>query len=450
MRGGARRALRSRLAPLLLFVALGGGAARLPAQTVPRTDPRYGRHLEAVYTERVAALHRAELAADGPARERLGAEYAAAAERGPALDWPPRARVDRLRRVAEGGAAGVGSGLQRLAEALDLQVTPGAFTAADEGPLLTVRVVPLGDAVTQGTVTLRLSWHDGEGHTTVARSATVTAAAFAAPGFELFLRAPGGPPALHWLCLELEAAGERARGAEVPVEGVADLDVRWAALGEPQAADAELRAELELLLALGLRAPHGTAVETWLAALEGAPLDVPRPWPAGGPRLGSALGTASGAGPCLVLLPPDGVACDGIFAGPCGERWRLAAEELDAQVVALDPAVGAALPAHWDAIASAAGDRPLLICPRGRSFLSAAPLVLRPAAAPVHWLLHQTGPQPPLGGAFHGAVLAAANLGPGARARALQAPAWPFAAELELPRNVARYWKGHVAGDTSR
>src|SRR5262249_7068973 len=109
--------------------------------------------------------------------------------------------------------------LERFADALDLRVVPGLFSAEvpDElGTPLTVHVLRLGLQRLVGQVELGLTWVAPDGTESRARTEPFPADAFDAE-VPAYLRAPRGPPGMWSLVPELRRGTTAARGAAVPV-----------------------------------------------------------------------------------------------------------------------------------------------------------------------------------------------------------------------------------------
>jgi len=302
-----------KLAQLLvpLFAALAPTAAL--AQTVDRFDPILAEHARARYAERVEELFAALDAASAARRERAAAELGQG--RAAALAWPDFEAIGRATRATQEVAENAPRELSSEVDGIDLMVVPGAFdahAASGAGPplTLTVRVwmPPGAPRPTQdGELVLILGGADGVEREV--RRAKVTAAAFAAPGFELFVRAPSGPPGMWSLTPKWRRAGATVRGHAVEVEGVVGPLAKTPT--GIDAARAHLYGELEQLVDHGIRAAHGvppSAAAAWLAADtavgdQGLPA-IPLPWFA-------------------VSLPAAGTAPDGWRRGFDGEARGL-------------------------------------------------------------------------------------------------------------------------------
>lgn len=128
--------------------------------------------------------------------------------------WPDLGSIEVATRVLAGQddksflAESKSGALTVQAAALALRVVPGAFEARPKGRTtsLVVRVSPLFELREALDVKLSLIWVSPEGAETLARTETIGASAFRAPGFEMYIRAPHTGPSVWTLVAELEPA----------------------------------------------------------------------------------------------------------------------------------------------------------------------------------------------------------------------------------------------------
>jgi len=275
--------------------------------------------------ERVRALFRERLKNAGvPAAHQVSSQFL--------TDLPALldGRVDNLGKL---GMA------QRLANSLDILVLPGAFGAGSSGrgDEIIVRVLPLTTTVLRGlpeTVDLRLVWLGPEGEEISARSEPVHRAAFAMPGFEMYLRAPSSPPAVWRMVPQVEVGEVHARGFPVPVDCVKDLFPRFDRLaGDPQAEGSARLVALERKLFYGVRDRLTPSIS---ALLDGEALTAPAPvaeeW-GGGETVALPLPAESLRELVLVVAPHLEDAAWSL-AGDGGEAWRDYADRRGAWIVA--------------------------------------------------------------------------------------------------------------------
>jgi hypothetical protein len=346
------------------------------AQVAATGTALHERHLAAIWGERASAFFDAWQAAEPAARARAQAALERDAGRGAPLDsWPSSAALERAREeLVHAGGLRQGE-LARQARSLDLQLRPGLLEleggaraqlppGEPDGEPLVARVWPMIDGLRPGDALLELSWFAPDGQRLRARGEPILAAAFASPGFEMHLRAPSAPRAWR-LVLELERAGERARGLAFDVPRVRALHARLAAVRErAQAARARtaahdealerLLAEFELLLAHGLRSPALADPELALALLESR---FAAPAGAGG---------VHGSGPYLQLHAAEGASQSAPTSVPAEQEVAAqparAAASAELEAAALPAEL--ALPRWWaHAPAQAPRSALVLVCP---------------------------------------------------------------------------------------
>jgi hypothetical protein len=379
------------------------------AQTVAPADPRLARHRASLWAEAREALERT-LEAGGAARfAELGSTEI---DRARASAAALRA-LDRALRGSDRppGSAAQESPADRLSDQLDLLPVPGLAAAGLELPPSVALRVWLAGAWPAGAEprAAQVIWVSPEGKRLRARRESLTREAFAAPGFDLYFRAPSGPAGRWWIELELEFA-ESSAGvpvARAPFDLVPLLEGRLAALGPGPAAEA-LRAELRLTETTGLRSGHGLPAEELLAALEGQLAGAASGWWRA-PFAPAALAyrpAQAGRWGLLVVEPRFGGA--GRWRGRLGERWRSWCERQGVLLIALETTeledclkAWAAGRAGWPAPFE--GD-PLLLLPGGASLGLPALLSADPARARWSFALEARGAAPP-GLALPGVVL---------------------------------------------
>ncbi len=378
------------MGPRHLSRALSGGLAlaalALPCAGAPQNAPPassgQARHLAAVRTERTARFFADLGAADEAARSAALALLRAAERPGQPLGArPDLAALAAAGRVLSGADAEAvrSDELARFADALDLQVVPGAFAAESEGlgTPLTVTAYRLERDPPARDVELSLDWIGPGGERRRARSEPFGAQAFRAPGFRMFVRAPLSEPGLWHLQPVVRADGREVPGAPVPVECVAGLAERVArarALAAPPglAADAA-RARLDALLSSGLRAPESPVASACLAPFEDPSAPAWRAAPDGGEPFLFGGFEGQSRGGALVFLWSEGDAEELPLAGRVGDAWRALARErgLGLFVLRAVAGEGARLRAGLEEARRLAGRDPILVA-RGRGALVAS------------------------------------------------------------------------------
>ncbi len=324
-----------RLGTLAAVLVLPAVAA---AQNANPNDPAQARHRLAVRTERTARFFEAWEAASVERRE--AAERLLREERRPGApvgsrpELPALAKATHVLRGAE-SADSREDALQRFADSLDLQVTPGAFgpAASGRGEALTVRVYRAFDDAPAPDVELELQWLAADGTAARARREPFAGTAFKTPGFLMYVRAPLSEPATWRLVPVVRADGREARGAPVLVECVADLSRRATELED---AGGEEAAILSLLLTRGLRHPEVERPSDLLAALEsdgGHPRGFLRADGASGAAGDAGLAYSWGGFPSadcrrvVVFFLPADEGAESVLQGPVGEAWVRFARE---------------------------------------------------------------------------------------------------------------------------
>lgn len=350
-----------RVLSVLVCGALASAQTRFPA------EPGQAAHVDMVRAEREALL--LALYSRVPEERRLSAEGALAALRPaqmPADRRPGLSDLALATRVLSGESLSMamGDSLGRAAMALDLQVVPGAFETAREGngESLTVRVYRLfGEGTTRETE-LSLSWIDSLGRESVARVEVFGSAAFAAPGFDMFVRAPLGPPGRYFLVAELRQGDARRRGVPVRVEGVERLHDRLGALSS----DARAGLRADALLDFGARTYEVSSLEARLSHAEGSVLDLSCQ-PRGIGDLEVWICAPRDPRAVLVFVAPEGTPAGEIFVGAFEGAWRAMASGDGIAIVSLAPRAGEGR-AFADALAALALEfegAPLVLVARG-------------------------------------------------------------------------------------
>jgi hypothetical protein len=304
-----------------------------------------------------------------PEERRLAAERALASLRpalAPADRRPSLSDLALATRVLSGAslATAMNDGLSRAVMALDLEVVPGAFeaAAAGDGEPLTVRVYRLfGDGPTQAAE-LSLSWIDTLGRESVARVEVFGSAAFATPGFDMYIRAPLGPPGNYFLVPELRQGDARRRGVPVRVEGVERLRDRLATIPS----DARAGLASEALLEHGLRSLAVSSLEARISHAEGArPNACFRPRRVG--ELDAWIYAEEEPRAVLVFVAPNGTPAGELFVGAFEGMWRALASDGDVAIVSMAPRSGEghAFSDALEALALEFEGAPLVLVARG-------------------------------------------------------------------------------------
>lgn len=404
-------------AGLLLGAALSASAA----QTVSPADPRLARHRASLWAEARERFEQRLVGAAGarwaerPAAERDRALESAAALRAAARDLAAPAGPG----AAEGAQVG-----EALADRLDLMSVPGLAEAGlEQPPVVALRVWLLEAWPAEARpVAAHASWIAPDGSRLRARREALTRAAFEAPGFDLFFRAPSGPAGRWWIELELELEGGAGPGpaARVPFDLVAGLEARLAALGSGPAAQA-LRAELDLSRECGLRPGHGLPAEEQLAALERQLAGGDSGWWRA-PFAPASLGyRPAGAQRWGLLVSEPRLSASGRWRGRLGQRWREWCERQGVLLIAVETSELEACLDAWaegrDGWPTPFGGEPLLLLPGGAGLALPALLSAQPARARWTFALEARGAAPPAL-ALPGLVL----LGPRAFAASRQQP----------------------------
>jgi hypothetical protein len=381
-------AVRRALHGLLACVLLG----TLPAAAQRVDDPNLERHLRNAYVERRAAFERAWLAADDAARARVREDFAERRRGGvPAVHHVSAADLATLTRELEGAArADAEAWGQRVADALDLRVQPGAFEPArgERGEPMIVRVLPLRAPGQGGAdeVDLSLYWVGPDGREVRARTEPVHRDAFVLPGFEMYVFAPATDPGDWRLVPEVALGEERWRGRAVPVACVRDLFARFdraVADGAPGAWKDALRRGVE----------HGVRDATWGPLSEllergaAAPAPPQRSAVAGVAAASVALAPAGEARGIVVVVVPRAEDPEWSLVGPRGAAWRAL------------PAAGQHLVLTAAPIVAARGASALELCAALRALQPGLPLTLVVSGGDVGRLpiaLAAAGGEPPI------------------------------------------------------
>jgi hypothetical protein len=399
-----------RAAAILSFGLVFGLAFRpAAAQTVAPADPRLARHRASLWAEAREVLERT---LEAGAAARFAGLPSAAIDRARASAAALRALDRDLRGPGPAaGPAAQASPADQLADQLDLLPVPGLAAAGLEPPPSVALRVWLAGAWPAGAEprAAQVSWISPEGERMRARRESLSREAFAAPGFDLYFRAPSGPAGRWWIELELEFAEPSAAlpVARAPFDLVAGLEQRLAALGAGDAAEA-LRAELRLTETTGLRSGHGLPAEELLAALEGQLAGASSGWWRA-PFAPAALAyRPAQAGRWGLLVAEPRFGGSGRWRGRLGERWRAWCERHGVLLIALETTeleecfkIWAAGRDGWPAPFD--GD-PLLLLPGGASLGLPALLSADPGRARWSFALEARGAAPP-GLALPGVVL---------------------------------------------
>lgn len=408
-------------AGLLLGMALSASAA----QTVSPADPRLARHRASLWAE---AREHLEQRLEGDAGVRWSERPAA--ERDRAFESPAALRALTRDLAALPTAAPGLQAADALSDRLDLAPVPGLAEAGlEQPPVVALRVWLTASWPAEGKpAAARASWIAPDGSRLRARREALNRAAFEAPGFDLFFRAPSGPAGRWWIELELEHEGDPdpRPAARVPFDLVAGLEARLEALGSGPAAQA-LRAELRLTQESGLRPGHGLAVEEQLAALELQLGGGDSGWwraPFAPACLGYRPAAAQRWG---LLVAEPRLSAAGRWRGRLGQRWRDWCERQGVLLIAVETSELEACLDAWaegrDGWPTPFGGEPLLLLPGGAGLALPALLSAQPARARWTYAFEARGAAPPAL-ALPGLVL----LGPRA-----------FAASRELPDPGGRF-----------
>ena len=346
--------------------------------------------------------------------------------------WPDLGSIEVGTRILNGLddaaflAENKAGALAVQAASLDLRVLPGAFEARSEGRTasLVVRVSPLFELREALEVKVSLIWVGPDGAEITARTEVISARAFSAPGFDMYLRAPHTRPGVWQLVAELTPMEEASLEERKQAQVVAELagPVRSHPTFVPALADpvAELARErgllatlqsgatglspseqaersrpvfaLEHLLSDGLRlSPDravpfedywrgraGSAAENWTARRE--------------LRTAKGVGGQRGAFDFLRVTPSSQIGGD-LQSGTSGAKWGILGEihDVDPSRDGIDPTIANALDelhsADWNASleGEARPDRVLIL--RGDSLMATQMEALRNGPAPLEYLV---------------------------------------------------------------
>lgn len=365
--------------------------------------------------------------------------------------------------------------LGRLAYALDLRLSPGAFEAREAGlgDALTVHVAPLYPAYAPpGEFVLRLVWIAPDTSEQVARTEPVQHTALRPPGFEMYIRAPLSDVETWRLVVELGWEGETARGVPIRVESVQRLAERLQAMDALAASGVEARLaevmrDVDDVVRNGVRQLSGESVDGWLSLIERRPHTMaPRPEVVpnmllgdDGPPAWELMTDDNRIDKALVLVDGASEPARAWFDNAGRATWVPAARALNARVLALRGPLDAAALQALDERFGADGIERWALVARG----SAVADVLaqrRALAAHVDGLVLATelgtrrAPPPPL--VVPGLILDTAaevdddqriERDGAATLRWVRRRALPLVGELELPELVAEWW-GADASDT--
>lgn len=448
--------MSGRLLALALFAAAG-------AQSTDPTGALQRAHASAVRAERaerVLALWREALP---ERRAALAARIAAAGRERPPGRRPGPEELALWARVLAGDAPEdpEADALGRLADALDLQVVPGALAprapdasdargargargagGARAAPLV-VHAYRSAPVAVQGDVTLALDWVAPDGARTRARQEPFGVGRLRAPGVILFVAPPEGPPALWRLEPSVAQAGRSARGVGVPVP-VAD-----SLTGGPALAALLERGVRPIGLGAQGVAGRGRAWDDGPFAASLAPWAlVPH-------------AAADEPGALVALLAPAGEASAALLEGARGAAWEELAQAGGHALVALElPAgTGEELARGLAAWRARAGGRPLVAVALGDAQLALGLACARAAPALDGLVLVGARVAPPA--ALASVPTLAVRCVPaetpperslaraGVEQVALAVPD-PLFAEPELPAILAPWLERRVAGEGAR
>ena len=424
------------------------------AQTIPEHDPRQARHRQTLLAESMDTLARIWSAVPAEQREEFAFDWlepGAGALELPGLEF---LQEQAAGRSFEGDLAPRAS-LDRLARSMDVQVIPGAFEAGSTSPLR-LRIWPWHAPSISESVTVRVVWTKDVWERKEVRRATVDAGAWRAPGFDLFVTPPEGPPGIHTFRVEVASSSDLDRWVtrEFQVEGVENFEARVAAVRERFVASEfseeqtpEARDLLDLVDA-GTRTPHTESVLERLEALEGR---APAPGPLGlgmGSRVRQAWRLPSPpeqrSGGVVLLIAPNGYPADAVLRGAQGAAWKAFVHRTGFDCVS----VPATEPAELEALVEALGlanAAPLVCVPRGGAalrFLLA--LVGGEAPTDYSWVLQRSGAgaiPSQVSGLFRGLWLvdAASMSSQASDAQVAPREASPLATDFSIPRLLGEW-----------
>jgi len=324
-------------------------------------------HEREIYAERMSAFRRAWDAADAPLREvALAALQRSLGPGAPLGAWPSMIGISSATRLLRGEPAErlERGGVLELLDCLDMMLVPGALESPNgppsegaRGEALRVRVWPVDDQIAARCardIELQLDWVAPDGRRERARRESVAAAAWRAPGFDMYVRAPLDPSASWQLVPSVEIDGVRVDGWPVAAPTVSERDLRGEALG---AAADSLRGEtllvsLEalLLVRFGVRGFVGESARLDRVLAGQADVGAARMWaldPEDEHGLGQpaqrlwVYGQEEGepqTARVLLLPAPEPLAPRGQLEGELGAAWRALADAQSAAIVAYEHA----------------------------------------------------------------------------------------------------------------
>lgn len=343
-------------------------------------DAAIERILDNMYLERRTLFEDAWFAADEAGRDRACELLLARGAAGlPALYSVPALALGEAHALLLAPVPTSGRSIAtRLAESIDLQVMPGAFTSgqSERGEHMIVRVLPAYTRAVRGPLPaefqLALVWVAPDGREIRAQREPIGIGAMRLPGFEMYFRAPASPPGTWKLVPEVTIGEEVGRGVGVPVESVADLWPRFDAIMEAQVVGERFQAfrdRISRMIERGQRDPGQPGIGE-LLQLDG----IERMWIPG------ACSVVPEDSRTFALEPPEVarivvVSSAGVenplwsLQGRMGQAWQRLSSEHSAMVVvtsrALRNSVGPGLFELLDALDEAHPEAPITLLVRG-------------------------------------------------------------------------------------
>ena len=331
------------------------------AQNAWPAQPEHKLHRKVVRAERTVHFFTAwEAASEADRGRAVGLLREERGERTPEGRLPTLSALAAATRVLGGvdPLVAAGDSLQRFADAIDLQASPGVFRAHQEGrgEPITVRFYRMYDCAFREDVSLSLHWIGRDGTERRARTEHVAARHFDPLGQDLYIRAPLSEGTAWWrLVPEVEFGGEQRRGVGIEVLCTTGEPREWMER-EP----GHDRGELTPFLAKGFRAAGLTAGGDSHPLAGGfGPLSGVAPLPLGveaaelaqyrreveglrlragtsPPRDIASLLAEEGEHLVFVLLSSIEECAEAPFLGPVGKAWRKLAREHRAVVCAVE------------------------------------------------------------------------------------------------------------------
>ena len=349
-----------------------------PAQR--QDDAAIERILDNMYLERRTLFEDAWFAAEQAGRDRARELLLSRGAAGlPALYSVPALALGEAHALLLAPVSTTGRSIAtRLAESIDLQVMPGAFTSgqSERGEHMIVRVLPAYTRAVRGPLPsefqLTLIWVAPDGREIRAQREPIAMGAMRLPGFEMYFRAPASPVGTWRLVPEVAIGEEAGRGVGVPVESVQDLWPRFDAIMDAQVVGERTQAcreRISRMLERGERDPGQPGIGELLQ-----PDGVERMW------IPAPCSIAPEDSRTFALEPPEVarivvVSSAGVenplwsLQGRTGQAWQSLSSEHSAMVVvtsrALRGSVGPGLFELLDALDEAHPEAPITLLVRG-------------------------------------------------------------------------------------